>query len=351
MPAGSMADLGLYYYDRFGNRELLHRDPELCSTTPVPLAVRPSPPVRAEPSKGERKEPVGRFLITDIYQGLPGVPHGAAKRLRLVAVPPKVQPSWGVPALGLTSYDPGKFVIGTVPIEEDGSVYCVAPSGVNLFFQVLGEDGRAIQTMRSATYLQPGELQSCIGCHEPRNQAPSGDWPNSARRAPSRIRPDVEGSWPYRFDRLMKPMLDRLAAANDPKLARLGVTSEKAWELVDGRGAGQYFIPIPGVPLIWRTLADYGEKGLSLRDLLREQDVAAASPVGRCMATISPIWGLFTAPEGLPLTADERARLALWLDTYAQIQGHFSPAQEIEITDLRQRWIGILENERNSLSP
>ena len=61
------------------------------------------------------------------------------------------------------------------------------------------------------------------------------------------------------------------------------------------------------------------------------------------MATISPLWDLFTAPQGAALTADERARLALWLDTYGQIQGHFSPDQEAEIAALRQKWAFLLE--------
>ncbi len=343
LPADAYADLGLYYYDAFGNRELLHRDPAICSTTPVPWVPRQPPPERAELPPSDDPVPSGRFLISDVYQGLTGIPRGAAKRLRIVGVPPKVQPMWGVPALGLTSYDAGKFVLGTVPIDEDGSAYFVAPAGVNLFFQVLGADGRAIQTMRSATYLQGGQTLSCVGCHEPRNQAPPNAWPYASQRAPSRIRPDVEGSWPYRFDRLMKPMLDRLAAANDPKLAALQTDYTKAWELGDGRGNGQYFISIPNVPRIWVTLADHGGKDKCLRTLLREQDIAAASPVGRCMATISPLWDLFTAPEGEAMTADERARLALWLDTYGQIQGHFSPEQEAEIAALRERWKDLLE--------
>jgi hypothetical protein len=387
MPTNSYADLGLYYYDAFGNRELLHRDPAICSTTPVPWVPRQPPPERAELPPSNDPVPSGRFLISDVYQGLTGIPRGAAKRLRIVGVPPKVQPSWGVPALGLTSYDAGKFVLGTVPIDEDGSAYFVAPAGVNIFFQVLAADGRAIQTMRSATYLQGGQTLSCTGCHEPRNQAPPNAWPYASQRVPSRIRPDVEGSWPYRFDRLMKPMLDRLAAANDPKLAALQTAYTNAWELVEGRGKGQYFIPIPAVPRIWVALADYGgkdsnlteqqlnmlaqrhttasryamsttlwaterqldmltqrnDKDWSLRTLLREQDIAAASPVGRCMATISPLWDLFTAPQGEALTADERARLALWLDTYGQVQGHFSPEQEAEIAALRERWKDLLE--------
>ena len=37
---------------------------------------------------------------------------------------------------------------------------------------LLDEKGRMVQSMRSWTTLQPGETASCVGCHEPLNQAP-----------------------------------------------------------------------------------------------------------------------------------------------------------------------------------
>jgi len=42
-----------------------------------------------------------------------------------------------------------------------------------LFFQALDEQGLAVQSMRSATYLQPGERLVCQGCHQPRHRAPT----------------------------------------------------------------------------------------------------------------------------------------------------------------------------------
>ena len=51
-------------------------------------------------------------------------------------------------------------------MEEDGSVYCEAPVGKALYFQLLDEKGMAVHSMRSATYVHPGEHLSCLGCHE-----------------------------------------------------------------------------------------------------------------------------------------------------------------------------------------
>ena len=63
--------------------------------------------------------------------------------------------------------------LGVVPVEEDGSVHCQAPVGKLLQFQALDENMMAIQSMRTATYVHPGERLTCIGCHEDKWQTPS----------------------------------------------------------------------------------------------------------------------------------------------------------------------------------
>ena len=65
-----------------------------------------------------------------------------------------------------------RAVLGTVPVEDDGSAYFVVPARRELFFQALDEDGLAVTSMRSGTQFQPGETATCQGCHEPRQQTP-----------------------------------------------------------------------------------------------------------------------------------------------------------------------------------
>ena len=162
---------GLYLYDAFGNLNLLYRDPEISSGNPIPVRPRPKPPAYADTV--DRTGPQeGRFLVQDVYEGLGGVPRGSIKRLRVVAVPPKVQPYMNNPVLGISKEDPGKFVLGTVPVEADGSAHFYVPSGVSVLFQALDADGLAVQTMRSLTYVQPGQTLGCVGCHEHRDVAP-----------------------------------------------------------------------------------------------------------------------------------------------------------------------------------
>jgi hypothetical protein len=53
------------------------------------------------------------------------------------------------PNLGVSSEDPGKFVLGTVPVESDGSAFFRVPSGIPVFFQALDRHGNSLQTMRN----------------------------------------------------------------------------------------------------------------------------------------------------------------------------------------------------------
>ena len=199
---------GIYLYDRFGNLELLHRDPDISSTMPIPIRVRRSPAAFAGLVDASGQQ-VGSVVLQDVYRGLVGIERGVVKRLRIVGVIPKVQPNMNTPSLGVSHEETGKFVLGTVPVESDGSAYFRIPSGMSVFFQALDADGFALQTMRSLTYVQPGRTLSCIGCHESRYTAPAGQGMLAMAREPSKIQLDVEGTWPLRFDTLVQPVLEQ----------------------------------------------------------------------------------------------------------------------------------------------
>ena len=318
--------LGIYLYDAFGNLELLHRDPSLCSMYPIPVRPRTRPPVLAsEVDWNGRQE--GRFLVQDVYAGLEGMPRTAIKRLRIVAMPIKTQPHMNKPNLGVTGDDPGKCVLGTVPVEADGSAYFRVPSGVCVFFQALDDDGRAVQTMRSLTHVQPGQTLSCIGCHEDRKLAPASSRPLAAAREPSRITPGPEGSWPMRFDRLVQPVLDRHCVschardAADPAAARLDLVHDAYEKLV------HYGRP---------SLADHVRQSYS-----QGRSIAGAGPSqsSALLKTLKDSPG----HEALKLDADSRQRLVLWIDLYGQRQGSFSAEQEMQLLRFRGEMADLLE--------
>jgi hypothetical protein len=191
---------------------------------------------------------------------------------------------------------------------------------VTLFFQALDAQGLAVQTMRSATHVQPGQTLSCIGCHDDRTQAPPPKPTLASLRDPSKIAVGPEGSWPFRFDRLIQPVLDaQCVSCHNPKAtdtlaAKFDLTPEKAYS----------------------SLVDFGKP--SLRDQVLTGYRRGYSIDGEGLAQTSALLKLLDQPKGhfgAPLNSGARDRLLTWIDTYAQRLGAFSPEQEKELEALR----------------
>jgi len=218
---GTKNNYGIYLVDAFGNKDLVYRDPALSCLSPIPLRPREKPPVippltstvEAVMSGSRRTAPVG---VVNVYDSLKPFPEGTKiTAMRIIQVLPKTTPLIDEPKISFGSEKGARAVLGTVPVELDGSVYFNLPAGVPVYFQVLDERGLAIQSMRSDTYLHLGERLLCRGCHEPRNAAPvvPKAVPLAFRRPPSAIQPDVDGSNPFSFPRLVQPVLDRNCVA------------------------------------------------------------------------------------------------------------------------------------------
>ena len=315
---------GIYLLDVFGNLELLYRNPDISSMYPMPIAPRPRPPIVADTLPPENPLE-GRFLVQDVYRGMESLPRGTVRRLRIVAVPPKVQPQMNTPNLGVSAEDPGKYVLGTAPVEADGSAYFRVPSGVPVFFQAIDQRGMAVRTMRTLTYVQPGQTLACIGCHEHRDLAPPGGSPPlAALSEPSRITPGPEGSWPLDYGALVQPVLDahcvacHHAGAPDAKAA--------AFDLSAGRS--------------YDNLLNYADK--DLHKLVVERDRSA---VGDGAARQSRLLNLVLdgKHEGVRLDLQSVDRLVTWMDVYAQRQGHFSDEQAAALEQARRDWAELLE--------
>ena len=323
-----MNDRGIYLYDaQTGQLELLHRDPDLACEWPLPVAGRPVPPALADSVRADAPKE-GRYLVADVYRGLTTARQGDVKALRIIAVPAKTQPTMNTPRMGLTNDDPGKCVLGTVPVEPDGSAHFRVPSGVTMFFQALDSRGAAIQTMRGAIHVQPGQTLSCIGCHEHRQLAPPAkSLAQAARREPSKITPGPSGTWPFRFDRLVQPMLDvKCVRCHSPE-------SEYR------RGIEFDLTPTHA----WETLCNYGKP--SLAENVRGAYALGRSVEGTGAAITSPLLALLTAPEKhykVELSPEEIERLTIWLDTYGQRLGAFSDDQERNLEELKARSADML---------
>jgi len=325
-------NFGIYYFDRFGNLELLYRDEAISSMNPIPLRKRPVPPsISSDVDWAGPQE--GEFLIQDVYEGLREYgftpERHPVKNIRVVATVPKVQPHMNTPNLGVSAEDTGKFVLGTVPVEDDGSAYFRVPSGVSYFFQALDENGVAVQTMRSLAYVMPNEKTTCIGCHENRETTPfSGSTPLAAMRDPSRIQPDPSGSWPLRFSELVQPVLDdRCVSCHSPKSQ--GMLASK----LDLSPRSSY-----------QSLLTFGNEDLKRWAFERDRSIP-----GEATAMKSRLLKLLQEPttidahKDLRLTDEEVYRFTVWMDVYAQVIGSFSPEQEDELLIFRDRFTHLFE--------
>jgi len=231
------------------------------------------------------------------------------------------------PAMGVTRDDPGKCVLGTVPVEADGSAHFRVPAGVMVFFQALDGRGIAVQSMRSSTHVQPGQTLSCVGCHEPRTQAPPVAAAAAARRDPSRIAPGPDGSWPLRFDRLVQPVLEAHCVAchradgEHAEAARRPLTPEASYDMLVAFGTP------------------------SLQDQVRGSYADGKSLEGQGPAASSPLLAMLTRQDGhhgVKLTPAELERLIVWMDTYGQRLGSFDERQEQQLAALRAQWHDLL---------
>ncbi len=181
---------GLYLLDAFGNLNLIYRDPAISSECPIPVRARPVPPVHADAVAWDGPQE-GRFYLQRRLRGPAGRAAGhdrsVADRGRAAEGPaadeqphawasrPKTRASscWARCRSKLTARP--RFRV---------------PSGIPVFFQALDRQGLAVQTMRSLTYVQPGQTLSCIGCHESREAAPPVRAVSTAlRHEPSKITP------------------------------------------------------------------------------------------------------------------------------------------------------------------
>jgi len=103
-------------------------------------------------------------------------------------------------------------ILGTVPVEPDGSAYMELPALRSLFFVALDENDISVKRMQSFTMVMPGETTSCVGCHEHRTNTPQNAGVSSVaalKRSPSKIQPIPDVPDVFDFPRDIQPILDK----------------------------------------------------------------------------------------------------------------------------------------------
>jgi hypothetical protein len=304
---------GIYLIDSLGGRELIYRDAEFCSFNPIPAQPRPVPRVipSSLPHQGERQGTtgngggavsVGTCYVQNVQASTYPLP--PIKFLRINQI--FNQPTASAPGRGRVGNEVVKGVVGTVPVNADGSVAFTAPAGVPLQLQALDENGMAVMTMRSLIYLQPGEKTSCVGCHEHRAATPKSEIrnPKSEMKIQSpRPLPGPRYAGGFSFMRTVQPVLDRYCISchglDDKPAGNLNLLADYSYNALVSR---------PGLV----SFADNNAQ----TDFSRPKDYFAIA--GR----LGPM--LVNGHENVRLPQDDLERIIAWLDLNAQQHGDYS---------------------------
>jgi cytochrome c553 len=211
----------LVVMDSQGKREEIFRLPKedlqsgMHLHEPRPVVERPRE--RIIPDRIQPTEASGRLVLADIYDGrnMSGLKRGEIKKLLVLeTLPMPIHYTGGMDPISYGGTFTLERIVGTVPVESDGSAYLELPALRSFFFVALDENELSVKRMQSFLTVQPGETTSCVGCHEQRTRTPRNNLssPNllAVLRAPSRIEsiqgvPDV-----IDFPRDIQPILDVL---------------------------------------------------------------------------------------------------------------------------------------------
>ncbi|MHC4403626.1 MAG: HzsA-related protein [Planctomycetota bacterium] len=179
---------------------------------PRPVIGRPRE--RVIPARTKLEQPTGRLVLADVYKGrnMQDVSPGEIKKLLVIeSLAKPINFTGGMDPLTYGGSFTLERVLGTVPVEDDGSAFVEIPALRSLFFVALDENDMAVKRMQSFLTVQPGEATGCVGCHEQRTQSflPSGNLMATARK-PSKIEPVADCPDVLDFPRDVQPILDNL---------------------------------------------------------------------------------------------------------------------------------------------
>jgi len=208
-------DIGLL--DAKGKYSRLYKLPDdwVSDATQIhePRPVRARIRERVIPQRTDLTAATGTVSLQNVYIGrnMKGVEPGDIKKLLVIeALPKPVNFSGGWEPISMGGTFTLERVLGTVPVEADGSASFELPALRSLFFVALDKDDMSVKRMQSFMTVQPGERLSCVGCHENRGKtAPPGKRSMAMRGVPSRIKPIAGFPDVYDFPRDIQPILDK----------------------------------------------------------------------------------------------------------------------------------------------
>ncbi|WP_460165553.1 SUMF1/EgtB/PvdO family nonheme iron enzyme [Thermostilla marina] len=322
------APWGIYLADVFDNLVPIRIEQDWGLFEPIPIRPQPKPPVIPDRVDLAQKDAV--VYLHDVYNGpgLAGVPRGTIKNLRIVAY------DFGYP--GLAGPDKVGFggpwevmrILGTVPVEEDGSACFRVPANTPLAIQPLDAEGKAVQLMRSWYTAMPGEKISCVGCHETPAQTGRQRIARAALRDPVPITPWRGPPRGFDFAREVQPVLDAYCVdCHDGNRASPDLRAEELRPDYEGRRISDLGIKrlhpemAKATGGVLRFTPAYEALLPYIRRVSIEDDVHMLTP-GEYHADTSPLIQLLQKGHGgVNLDAEAWDRLVTWIDLNAPCHG------------------------------
>ncbi len=209
----------LVVMDGHGNKQVIHalsaadRAAGLECHEPRPLTPRPREKL-VEP-RINLAQSTGRLMVANVHEGrnMTGVKPGEIKRLLVLeTLPMPIHYTGGMEPISYGGTFTLERIVGTVPVETDGSAFFELPALRSFFFVALDEHDLAVKRMQSFVTVQPGETTGCVGCHEQRTHSPglATQTMLAVRRPPSPIAPITGVPDVLDFPRDIQPILDAL---------------------------------------------------------------------------------------------------------------------------------------------
>ncbi|MHB0957622.1 MAG: HzsA-related protein [Pirellulaceae bacterium] len=281
---------------------------------PRPVVARPRErviPTRVDPSRG-----TGYAVVMDVYRGrnMHGLKRGEIKELLILEILSKPYNMFsGMEPLTFGGTFLLERVVGTVPVEPDGSAYMELPAQRPFFFVALDENGLAVKRMQSFFSVQPGETVSCVGCHEHRSETLQPATALAAmKRPPSPITPIAQVPDVFDFPRDIQPILDRdCVACHDYRPTERGGPMAGGIILAGDHGPmyshSYYMLTISGQFVDGRNLrqSNYPPRSIGSSASLLMRKVNGEHYQVR-------------------LNADDKRMLRLWIDTGAPYAGTYA---------------------------
>ena len=305
--------------DDIGKTQTIHRANMMVHE---PRLITPSPREAVIPSQLNPAKTTGTLILTDVNIGrnMAGLKPGTIKKLLVMEQLPKPVNYHGGGTTPIAHG--GKWtinrILGTVPVDPDGSANFEVPANRSIYLAALDENDLSVKQMRSFLTVMPGERVSCIGCHENRTMTPpAGRTPLAAGRAPDQIQAIPGTPEILDFPRDVQPVLDRhCISCHNPAKRDGGV-------VLTGDHGPTYSLSYYNL-MLHRQIKDTAGAGWTNTRNSGGEPVGNDAPY-EAFSSASPLMKLIDGSHNqVRLSSTERAIIRLWLDSATPYAGTYA---------------------------